>query len=290
MSAERRQQLLDAVIAAPGDDDPRLVYADWLMEQNDPRGELISVQIALAKSGLDPRRRKLWRARSAELLAAHQQTWSKPAIDVTRLWSFRRGFIDEVSAEAPTFVRDAGKELMLVEPVRTLRLNQLNADRARALAAAPWLARIRQLELTGEIGDDGLAAILNGGHTRELRILNLHGCGLGPRAGTVLARWSGKLERLALNGNAIGDDGLRALADAACLSECVALYLTGTEISDEGVTALAASPNLTNLKTLSLNFNEGITDEALTALRDSATLKRLKKVETNACDEVSEAW
>jgi uncharacterized protein (TIGR02996 family) len=40
--------LLADVLARPQDDGPRLVLADWLAEQGDPRGELISLQIALA--------------------------------------------------------------------------------------------------------------------------------------------------------------------------------------------------------------------------------------------------
>jgi uncharacterized protein (TIGR02996 family) len=37
-----------AIIAEPDDDVPRLVYADWLDERGDPRGEFIRVQCALA--------------------------------------------------------------------------------------------------------------------------------------------------------------------------------------------------------------------------------------------------
>ena len=43
---KQEARLLDAVVSAPDDDAPRLVYADWLMEQGDPRGELIALMIA----------------------------------------------------------------------------------------------------------------------------------------------------------------------------------------------------------------------------------------------------
>jgi len=45
------ESLLAAVWAAPDDDGPRLVYADWLTERSDPRGELITLQCARAASG-----------------------------------------------------------------------------------------------------------------------------------------------------------------------------------------------------------------------------------------------
>lgn len=41
--------LLQAVLDAPADDEPRLVYADRLIERGDPRGELIVVQCTLAR-------------------------------------------------------------------------------------------------------------------------------------------------------------------------------------------------------------------------------------------------
>jgi uncharacterized protein (TIGR02996 family) len=44
--------LLAAVIAAPDDDGPRLVLADYLIQRGDPRGELIVVQCKLARDGL----------------------------------------------------------------------------------------------------------------------------------------------------------------------------------------------------------------------------------------------
>jgi uncharacterized protein (TIGR02996 family) len=43
--------LLRAVLAAPDDDAPRLIYADWLDEHGDPaRAEFIRAQVVLARS------------------------------------------------------------------------------------------------------------------------------------------------------------------------------------------------------------------------------------------------
>jgi uncharacterized protein (TIGR02996 family) len=42
-----RDGLLAAIAAAPGDDVPRLVLADWLEERDDPLGEFIRLQIEL---------------------------------------------------------------------------------------------------------------------------------------------------------------------------------------------------------------------------------------------------
>lgn len=52
MSSDRADHaaFLAAVVAAPADDLPRLVYADWLDERGDPRGEFIRVQVELARA------------------------------------------------------------------------------------------------------------------------------------------------------------------------------------------------------------------------------------------------
>ncbi len=57
---------LQAIIERPDDDAPRLIYADWLDERGDPRGEFIRVQCALAgTSECDSRRGGIWTARRA---------------------------------------------------------------------------------------------------------------------------------------------------------------------------------------------------------------------------------
>ena len=63
---------LQAIIECPDDDAPRLIYADWLDERGDPRGEFIRVQCALAgMDEYDPRRWDLER-RQWTILDAHR--------------------------------------------------------------------------------------------------------------------------------------------------------------------------------------------------------------------------
>jgi len=65
-------ELLEAVLADPGDDGTRAVLADHLQEAGDPRGELIALQLAHAAGGGDPasleRERQLIRRHRAESL------------------------------------------------------------------------------------------------------------------------------------------------------------------------------------------------------------------------------
>src|SRR5687768_2116425 len=106
--------LLAAVLAAPEDDAPRLVYADHLQANGDPRGELIAVQCDLARiapsedtearKGNVIRRRRTDRAetlreREKELLRANRDTWIRPfAPSIDSNVDFERGFIERAFA------------------------------------------------------------------------------------------------------------------------------------------------------------------------------------------------
>src|SRR5262245_9632541 len=66
---------LRAIKEQPDDDGPRLIFADWLEERGDPRGEFIRLQCALARTDEDdPRRADLIR-REQELLRQHKEVW-----------------------------------------------------------------------------------------------------------------------------------------------------------------------------------------------------------------------
>src|SRR5262245_3154375 len=80
MSAPENQQaaFLAAIRDDPDDDGPRLIFADWLEEQGDPRGEFIRVQCALARLGPEDERWASLKRREWELLEAHWETWVQP--------------------------------------------------------------------------------------------------------------------------------------------------------------------------------------------------------------------
>ena len=79
--------LLAAIRAAPDDDAPRLVYADWLDEHGQPeRAEFIRLQCELARAN-DPSLRR----REAELLAAHHDAFAGPLLAPGFRFRFERG-------------------------------------------------------------------------------------------------------------------------------------------------------------------------------------------------------
>ncbi|MGL4424542.1 MAG: TIGR02996 domain-containing protein, partial [Gemmataceae bacterium] len=89
---------LAAIAAAPDDDTPRLIYADWLDDHADSaRAEFIRIQCQLAQlDDVDPSRDGL-EDRELELLRQHERKWF-PNWPFAHEWQFRRGFVHQVSA------------------------------------------------------------------------------------------------------------------------------------------------------------------------------------------------
>ena len=107
---------LRAIRAAPDDDLPRLIYADFLDERGDPRGEFIRIQIERPRLPRDDPRRGELKAREDELLRRHREEWEGPLAAVVSHAVFRRGFIDDVLVIAEGFLAHA-KTLFARPPV-----------------------------------------------------------------------------------------------------------------------------------------------------------------------------
>jgi uncharacterized protein (TIGR02996 family) len=101
-----QQSLEEALVEDPDDLAAHHAYADYLMEQGDPRGEFIQVQFALEDPARPAKERTQLRARESELLKDHGQqllgdlgrflfgNWS--GADNPYHYQFRRGWLDLV--------------------------------------------------------------------------------------------------------------------------------------------------------------------------------------------------
>jgi uncharacterized protein (TIGR02996 family) len=212
---------LQAILDAPRDDAPRLLFADWLEEYGDAdRAEFIRIQVALAGRGPGLAPAGLW-SRQKELLVRHDEEWSAPARVAAASCAFERGFIEEVEAEAGAFL-DGAEELFRQTPVQRLRLHwERGAPFASSyiprLADCASLNRLSHLDLSGNLlGSDGLQALLVAAPLTGLASLSLRECQIGDRGARALAQSPllMQLEWLDLGDNEIGPGGVRALAEA----------------------------------------------------------------------------
>ncbi len=96
---ELMRGLLASVHGAPREDTPKLVFADALTEQGDPRGEFIALQFAHAAGELTLGKRE----RMQRLLSASGVSWFDGlAGQVAPLAVFHKGFLIEVRLETRT--------------------------------------------------------------------------------------------------------------------------------------------------------------------------------------------
>jgi uncharacterized protein (TIGR02996 family) len=242
-----------AILQDPDDDGVRLVYADWLEERGDVRGEFIRLDCTLARlPGSDPRRPPL-EARRRQLLAEHRDAWLGPLRGLAYAWEFRRGFVEEVTADARPFVQHADT-FFAAAPLRLVRLLHA-AGAVAALAECRHLARVRALHLTDNgLGDERLASLLGSRHLDGLDTLRLGNNGVSEAGAAWLAGAAAlpRLTALNLSRNALGDRGARALAYSRKLAALTTLHLGNNGIGDAGAEALAAAPGLPRLAVLDL--------------------------------------
>lgn len=146
--------LLAAVLAAPADDLPRLVYADWLDEHGDPdRAAFIRTQVRLASA--DPWEPAAVRVRAFDPDAVTGRPWvhTLPRPPFAAEWlpdrPFHRGFGWAVRLTALTGLLDSGGRLFDEAPVGELHLPTATLDEWRRVGRSAWLPRVRAVRFFG---------------------------------------------------------------------------------------------------------------------------------------------
>jgi uncharacterized protein (TIGR02996 family) len=223
---------LSTICEHPDEDAPRLVYADWLEEQGDPRGEHIRLQCQRLQ--IQDRSRKAELAkREQEIEATLEGAWRRqlPELDHVTWREFDRGFVRSIEVRgAETFLKHADV-IFAAAPIRRVHFRELRTEGAVLLAGSKHLARIHDLELHGnQIGDEGTAALADSPHAVNLK-------------------------RLFLSSNQITSNGAQALAKSRNLPELVLLMLTTNQIDDRGASALADSQRLKKLQEVFIQAN-----------------------------------
>jgi uncharacterized protein (TIGR02996 family) len=260
MSAEVERGLVAAVRTRPDDWRAWLVYADWLLEQGDSRGELVMLEHRIAVEPMSRAdQRALQRQAYALTRAQHETCLAALALPEGYELELRHGFV--VGVRLPWSNRP------LAVPAVLAVLD--------ALVAHPLARLLTQLSLQNHsIGDDGARALAALGTLCHLTDLDLDSSGIGPAGARALAA-SGALchlTKLRLRFNHIGPDGARALAASATLCHLTELDLGCNHIGDDGAFALAASGTLCHLTQLHLGGND-IGEEGQAALAASESLR-----------------
>jgi len=284
---------LEALIARdPGDEEPYLVYADWLQARGDPRGELIAIQHALAHGGGEEAR-----TTEARLLAEHPRhllgdLGAAPELAELR---WRLGFVEH----AALFVGDPGSSYLdpqtllrsflahasarfLRELVLVPRGEEEQLTAGLAAASRPSLTRL-QLGAPSRPGDwlldDALlgccprlveldcfahrARLAAAGHPGLRRLLL--GAPLGRELLGALAAWqlpaleALELEHRGWDAGSLDGESLTALLAGDALPRLaeLAVRCPRSDVDGAVVTALLRSGRLGRLRTLTLTLPAG---------------------------------
>jgi uncharacterized protein (TIGR02996 family) len=301
----------------PEDNALRLVYSDFLEDRGDEaslaHAELIRVQVELAALsplilGAAERAAELT-ARQNELIARWQRLWLGDWAEVLHGWTFRRGLVEAVAADASVFLDNAAEWFAEWPTLAVAKLTRA-AGHLPELAASPWLAHLRGLDLSNNgidsaalayltgsrficllqaldlsdnpIGPRGAALLVTARSADELCELHLARCGLwheglltllGNRADQPM-----RLRRLDLSGNELYRLSLVRLADSPLMENLESLDLSGNPLGDNGASVLADSPNAGGLVDLGL-CGTGTGDVEVAALAGSRNLSKLRSLD-----------
>jgi uncharacterized protein (TIGR02996 family) len=291
------EPFLETILDNPADDGPRLVYADWLEEQGDPRAEFIRDQLQLARLTPDDAAFADLTDRISELLLAHGEEWRAEIPEWARKnCEFRRGFVSDVTLFTP-WERRFGAELSRAAPVEKLTLQQTAGSMAE-FAAHPGVRHLHELELVDAQMDvwdlkflcDSAAAV---GSLTSLTLFGIDLLDAGPRL-LSLCKHLGQLTRLELIRCRIGAPGLRELAAAQSLPRLAWLDLSdndrgstqgsepdddrGHGLGNDALWHLARSPLMKHITRLYWNSN-GLTGDAIQILADCAQAGQLTHLE-----------
>ena len=209
---------LHDILANPTDDAVRLIYADWLQEEGGPgaaaRAEFIRLQIRLEGLPETAPHFPEWAAQAATLLRQHERAWLAPGRAALRQWTFRRGFLNEVTAAIPAFVENAGP-LLDREPVFRARY-QNPAAHLRLLANSPLVGRVGVAVLSyGYLNDAAARVLAESPHLAGLGALLLDHNFIRNAGAEALAQSPhlGRLTLLDLRGNQLGTASRQSLRD-----------------------------------------------------------------------------
>lgn len=217
-------ELLDAIGARPDDADLRRVWADWLLDQSNPWGEVVQRAMRLATSSPDARESKALVA----LEKKHARAFLAPLGPFVRRATFDRGLIRLAVGDANAFPAVATAVAQRA-PGATIELTGLKKKGVQGLAMAPF-GRFGEVKLDSNRIDDATLAALGAGTCFE------------------------GLERLSLLRNVVTDRGAIALAGSPRARSLIHLGITSWPPDVTlTVAALDALLTLPSLHTLSIS-------------------------------------
>ncbi len=282
--------MFQAILDAPEDDVPRLVYADWLEENGvNERAEFIRIQCQRQRLPEEaPKRLRLQRG-ECELFQKHGEEWTPKFAKVIKNYKFRRGFVGEIEMTTAQYVKH-GAGMFKRGPTLD-RVHLTDVYDPNKLTTCRNLRHVRHLTVERAFGDDFVGQeILNSPHLRELRSLDMRGSGLQIRdfaAGAACPVIS-SLESLALRVSTSDHSSFFRWLKSPKLKNLqrLSMVLLGPANSsrrlERSLDVLINSPHLEQLEDLHWQVPLGVSCAELIAI--SSLTQRLRSLSLARCD------
>ncbi|MEN0063375.1 MAG: TIGR02996 domain-containing protein [Myxococcota bacterium] len=258
--------LQEAIVAAPADDQPRLVFADWCEARGEGgRAEFVRVQLQRRQYPDWDVRQVALKVRERALIEQHGAKWRAELPNLAGVqWapSFVRGWPNEARVDSFERLVEVQDDLAQVPGFSSVVVSwPASASEAQALRPIPGL---RELTIERAIRDPNEPAWL------------------------AAAPFLSTVRRLHLVDQYSATPGHEPLLSSPHLTELQALFMMRANIGREGVPALVADGRLPKLTSLFLSergsnetswsyWDGGLTDEAMDLL---ATWPGLARIET----------
>jgi uncharacterized protein (TIGR02996 family) len=306
-----RDDLFRALLAAPEDDAPRLVYADWLDEHGQPeRAEFVRLQCAMDRI---PPKTGRWRPlyeRAARLEREWKAHWAGPALERVLNAEFRRGFVDRVRLTVDQFLKSAD-ELLTFEPVTVWEFASsamfVRGPSIAAVAGDPAFDRVRGLVCGNYSPEELVTALAESRYLTGLRRLSVtyhypsakalaalfaaarnvtELCAQDAPVANLRDLWRrgapARLRHLELVHCRVTDQGVQQLAASPALERLELLRLDGNDLSARAAEAIASSDHLHELRELSF-AGASLGDYGVVALAQSPALRNLRVLNLTGC-------
>lgn len=138
------QPFLDEIFQSPRDDNPRLVYADWLTDHDDPRGEFIRIQCRRASVPFYKEEHWLLWQQEQALLAKHREEWAGDLADLVYHYQFHRGFPSRIRIFAEPFLQNANR-IHAITPVEDVHFDFARDGQAEKLIGSDKLKPLNSI-------------------------------------------------------------------------------------------------------------------------------------------------
>lgn len=242
-------EFIEAIRQDSVSDAPRLIYADWLNESGDPRGEFITIQCEIARRsefecGDLERREK-------SLLDKHKANWTSQLREIgCQQIRFTRGFVDQFEAYIDQFavyeeIMHANAPLLSGIEIRARETENPLDDWRQALKSqtvrqAKRLMIRDRFDLCFDIWDNVTEdvfwdALFDAGPNLQVRNLILNSLNLESPILTVIAQRShtmSRLEMLQLADNQAGNVDLERFLESRVFQQLALLNLQMNNISN----------------------------------------------------------